>query len=217
MSQFVVRSSIYNIDNDNPTAADRFLVDTNVWIFLFLSTLAPDMETKDKYQKYDDYILKKVRNAGGKLLHCRGQLLEIAHVVEKTMLRIYRSKWKQQTLELKDYRKNSEERENVLNQIRSCWSEINQFSEPIDLSFNAELENATLAHVTEYPLDPFDAILLECSKLANVTGIITDDSDLAQVSGQSIFTYNQRVIKEVQTTGGKVLARKKNRGNLLEP
>lgn len=210
MSDFAVKANIYNILNDNPTASDCFLVDTNVWLFSFFPKLGMEMAERDNAQKYENYTLKKVRNAGGTLFHCRPQLLEIAHVIEETLFGIYKESLSQgKLLKLKDYRKNDKERTQVIHEIKDCWSQINAVSTPVDVEFNSDFESAVLTHITNYRLDQFDGILLECSNKAKMIGIITDDSDLAQVDGIKIFTYNQRVIREA-TTSKKLLARKKS-------
>lgn len=212
MSDFAVKAKIYNILNDNPAEGDRFLVDTNVWLFCFFPKLALNMAESEKAQKYVDYSLKKVRGVGGRLFHCRAQLLEIAHVIEETLFDVYKAKLNQEKLlRLKDYRKNDKERAQVLQEIKDCWAQINTVSDPVDVEFNARLEEAILTHLANHQLDQFDAVLLECSNQAEMSGIITDDADYAQVDGLQIFTYNQRVIQEAQKTN-RLLVRKKVKG-----
>lgn len=177
--------------NNNPIKNESYFIDTNVW-FWATYVASKDMDLPNHPQEYQtrEYpqFLEKALDYGSRLCHCPMTFSELANIIEKTELEIYRNQAGNQHLGKKQFRDIPEAREAVLSEIETAWAAINQMSECIDINLNKKfVENANSVMRTN-KVDPFDAFYVQILKIKGIDYIVTDDSDFFDVAKLIVVT-----------------------------
>ncbi|MDJ0843415.1 MAG: PIN domain-containing protein [Crocosphaera sp.] len=200
---YSVQATIVDIRSDTPLPTDTFLVDSNVWYWLFYNP-----NPTPNYYQVTDYIayITQARLAKSLLAYSGFSLAELAHIIEKEEREIFNSS-RSSPIRTKEYRHNySRERVNVFTQVQTVWSQVKAIAVPVELTIDERTTDAALNRFGTDLLDGYDLFILETMKKEGIKNIITDDGDFATVSGITVFTANNNVIKTAQRQG-KLIAR----------
>ncbi len=191
----VVRAQIVDIRADTPKNTDRFLVDTNAWIWLYYPRASQALNAAQS--AYTAYISRAL-TAKGKL-HCSAlSFAELAHNIEKTEREIYANQ-ANRTISTKEFRHDYPgQRRNVVTQITATWGDVTSISTLLDMEMNTGFIQSALSLFPSVALDGYDVFMAESAIKAGITQIITDDGDYATVPGLTVFTANQKVILAAQ-------------------
>jgi len=195
-----VQAQVVDIRDDTPKHQDRFLVDTNVWLYLYYNRFSTPGYS------YQDYIytpyIDKARSAMSSLFYCGLSLAEIAHVVEQ-------KEWDADLpkLELKDYRHNyPAQRDKVVRKIKNIWNRVKITGISADISINKDTTQAALTRLPTQLLDGYDLFIVEAMNKAGVDKIITNDMDFVTVPDILVFTANEKATN-VARSQSKLLVR----------
>lgn len=200
--QYSIRADVVDLTSDTPNGDDVFLVDSNVWYWTTYSRcgLSVQPPTQHQLRNYPQYLAKAF-GAKAKLLRCGLSLAEIAHVIEKTEREIY-NRATQQQLGTKEYRHNlPSERQSVVAEIQSVWSQIKSIAQPLDVLVDDVATISAVNAFSTHPLDGYDLFMIEAMRKAGVIRAITDDGDYAAVDGIQIFTCNKNLLNLAQQQG----------------
>ncbi len=191
-----VRAQVVDINKDEPKSADRFLVDTNAWYWLFYSRASQAVSTPKSYQlsDYPSYINKAI--SASSLLHCFAlSFAELAHNIEKAEREIYGSQ-SNRNIHTKEFRNNCiTQRRKVVTHIIDTWDDVKSISTLLDMKLDTSFMQTALSLFPSVSLDGYDLFMAETALQTEVTQIITDDSDYATVPGLTIFTSNRNIIQ----------------------
>lgn len=195
---YQIRAQVVDLKTDNPRQADSFLVDTNVWYWLTYPRCQQRQKRAKNYQVkiYPDY-LKKARKVQAQLYTCGLCFSELAYLIEKSELDIFRQTKGQ--IELKEFRHSEpEQRKAVISLIQDAWAMVKSFAEFLEIKLDLTLTDKTCQALQDIAADPHDYYMVESARLAGITQIITDDGDLATVPNIIIFTANNNIIQAAQ-------------------
>lgn len=202
MINFAIAAEVVDISTDTPNKYDHFFVDTNVWLWLAYTRimLADKPPYESKVRKYSNYINEALNNSSA-LYWCGVNLIELAHLIEKTEFEIYK-KIQNPNLAYKEFRHNlTEERKNVIEELEAVSIQIRKIAIPLECStitkFSLELHKI----IEKNKVDGYDALILNAINEANITNVITDDSDYASVEGIRVFTSNPTIIRLANQQG----------------
>ncbi|NES23343.1 MAG: type II toxin-antitoxin system VapC family toxin [Symploca sp. SIO3E6] len=190
-----VQAQVVDIQDDQPKQQDRFLVDTNVWLYLYYNRVSTPgyFYQDDKYTPYID----KARYVMSSLFYCGLSLAEIAHVVEQ-------KEWDADLpkLELKDYRHNyPAQRDKVVRKVKNIWNRVKRTGISADISINQDTTQAALTRFQTQLLDGYDLFIVEAMSKAGIDKIITNDRDFVTVPGIKVFTANRNAIATARSQG----------------
>lgn len=193
-------TQVINLNDDKPYKGERYFVDTNVWFWTtYLGSKLMMLPNKDKPEDYqmNDYpsYLQEVLTSGAELCHCPLTLTELANIIENTELKIYKKSINNEYFEKKEYRKITEERKKVLDEIDVAWSAINQMSTCIDVEIDKNFIENTRGILNEGRVDPFDSIFIQLMRNNKIDHVITDDHDFCTVNNQIVVTSNKKALK----------------------
>jgi predicted nucleic acid-binding protein len=194
---YTISSKVVDITRDSPKPTDSFLVDTNVWYWLTYTKAS--MRPQSSY--YTSYI-PKVLNSRARLYWCGLSLSELAHLIEKTEREIYNIT-NQLDMKPKEYRHLPRERQNVVSEINTSWSQVKAMADPLPtFVINTKTCDNALTLMNSQYLDGYDLFIVESMiSQNNVLNIITDDGDYTSVPGITVFTANQNVIRAAKKQG----------------
>lgn len=121
---------------------------------------------------------------------------EIAHVIEMSEYDIFCEGFEEKP-SLKEFRHNfSDERKIVIEEIEIAWETVCNSSESFAITMDEQSSKHTFEDLKKYCLDCYDIVYLrEIKKTMDVPQIITDDGDFATVSGITVFTANNTIIR----------------------
>ena len=176
-------------------------MDTNVWYWLTYTRCRLAYRGPKPYQinEYPAYI-KKARGAKANLFTCSLCFSELANLIEKNELDIFRMSKGQ--IEIKEFRHNEPaERKSVVTEIQDAWAMAKSFAGFIDVLLDEPLTDKVCHDITSCPADPHDLFMVENFIKAGVSQIITDDGDFATLAGIRLFTANKKVIQAAQDQG----------------
>jgi len=196
-----VQAEVIDLRSDAPGPGDAFFVDTNVWYWLTYTRWRMAYKGPKPYQvnEYPAYI-KKARGAKAKLFTCGLCFSELANLIEKNEMDIFRMSKGQ--IEIKEFRHNEQtERNNVVTEIQDAWEIVKSFAGFIDVLLDEPLTDKACRDIKSCPVDPNDLFMVENSIKAGVSQIITDDGDFATVPGIRVFSANKNVIQAAQSQG----------------
>ena len=195
---YTIKADVVDIRTDTPIDSDVFLVDSNVW-FWMTYTRASMGARPNQLKDYPDY-LSKALSAKSRLTNCGLSLSELAHRIEATEFEIYCDSHKRTGK--KQFRHNyPNERNNVVAEIESVWSQIDGMSDTITLTVDAGAVSSAVKRFHSHPLDGYDLFILEAMNTAGVIQILTDDGDFAEIPDIVLFTATGRVIDEARACG----------------
>ncbi len=194
---YTISSKVVDITQDSPKPSDSFLVDTNVWYWLTY-TKASMLRQSSHYISY----IPKVLNSQARLYWCGLSLSELAHLIEKAEREIY-NQTQQLNMKTKEYRHIPHERQNVVSEINTSWSQVKAMAHPLPaFVINTETCDNALSLMNSQYLDGYDLFIVDSMiSQNNILNIITDDGDYASVPGITVFTANQNVIRAAKMQG----------------
>lgn len=196
-----IQADIVDIRNDSPRKSDIFLVDTNVWLWQTYSNASTTVRGNQLID-YPSYLALAL-GIEAILSYSVLTLAELASVIERIELDIYNNN-NGLNLKLKEYRHNyPNERANVVAEVQSAWSQVEEIAISADLTINDEIAKAALTRFQAQAIDGYDLLILEAISRAG-TGqvqVITDDMDYATVPNIQVFTSNNRVIQLARSQG----------------
>ena len=196
-----VQAEVIDLNADIPGPGDAFFVDTNVWYWLTYTRCRMAYRGPRPYQvnDYPAYI-KQARTARAKLFTCGLCLSELANLIEKNELDIFRMS--RGPIEAKEFRHNEPTaRSQVITEIQDAWAMAKSFAGFIDVLLDQPLTDKTCGNMASFPADPHDLFMVENFIKAGVSQVITDDGDFATIPGIRVFTANRNVIQAAQTQG----------------
>lgn len=196
---YTIQAEIIDITQDHPILEDKFMVDTNVWYWMYYtnaSIAGKPYQVKD----YPHYI-NKVLNANAKIFYSGLSFAELAHLIEKTEHEIF-----QQThptnFRLKEYRHNyPQERQQVAAEIEAVFKAISAMAASITATIDNAMINTAIQKISSKTIDVYDLFILNSMQLHEIKQIITADGDFATISGIQVFTANNTVIQAAKMQG----------------
>ena len=196
-----VQAEVVDLGSDTPGPGDVFFVDTNVWYWLTYTRCRMAYRGPKPYQvnEYPAYI-KKVRAAKAKLFTCGLCFSELANLIEKIELDIFRSS--RGPIDPKEFRHNEPtERTNVVTEIQNAWAMAKSFGGFVDVLLDEPITDKACQDISPYPADPSDLFMVENFIKVGISQIITDDGDFATIPGIRVFTANRNVIQTARALG----------------
>lgn len=198
----VIRASVVDIRRDSPRDADRFLVDTNAWYWLFYSRASLVPNAPQTYQLADYPAYLKMAIGVASVLYCSGLMFaELAHNIEKAEREIYEVSLPR-PVNAKQFRHDyPNQRRKLLALVNDTWADVLCVASMLDLTVDQTFMESALTLFPSVGLDGYDLFMVESALGNGVRQIVTDDGDYASVPGLTVFTANQRVIEEAGRTG----------------
>lgn len=199
---YAVAADVVDIRMDVPQPGDAFLVDTNVWYWMAYSRAGAGGNPPKAYQvtAYPTFVLQAIV-AHAELRRCELSLSELAHLVEKTELAIYRAA-SGFSGNPKEYRHNEvAERTSVVSEIEAAWSVVRTIGKPLPFTVDEGAGISTLGRCRNCQVDPYDAMMVEGAGQCGITQVITDDGDYCTIPGITVFTANNTVISSAKAAG----------------
>lgn len=205
---YVVQAEVVDIRGDTPVAADRFLVDTNVWLWATYPKATAKLYQTTHYPPY----LSKARRIGAKVHWCGLSQSELAHNVEGTEREQFErsnpgmkpAAYHKPTgwLTPKEFRHNYPgERANVVLQFETAWGQVTSMASCVDATIDDAAATAALKRFQSEPLDGYDLFMVEAATQAGIHQILSDDGDFCTVPGVCLFTANANVIAKAAAAG----------------
>ncbi len=202
-----ILANVVDIAQDKPKPTDRFFVDTNVWFFLvYTHASLSSTSAYNQVQIYPSY-LQQVLSAKASLHKCLLSYSELAHIIERTEYEIFsavRLSNKQTAVKAKPFRHDYPvERQQVLAEIELAWLQVDAFTSGNTITFTVDQSAIDKAQVLikQVGLDGYDLFFVDAIQSAGITQVISDDLDFGQVAGITVFTANQKLIREAKTQG----------------
>lgn len=200
---YQIAADIVDIRSDNPTNADSFLIDTNVWYWLTYSraSMADRPPAPYQTQDYPNYINAAI-SAGSVLTRCELSLAELAHRIEITELNVYARIINQPTLGLKEFRHNvAQQRQFVASEIGTAWRQVKSMSSCAEQMINETCGDSAVQRISSQLVDGYDLFILETGSANGLVQVVTDDGDYSSVPGLTVFTANTNVIESARRQG----------------
>lgn len=200
-----VQAEVVDLRSDAPRPEDAFFVDTNVWYWLTYTRCRTAYRGPRPYQvnEYPAYI-KRARAAKAKLFTCGLCFSELANLIEKNELDIFRSSKGQ--IEPKEFRHNEPaERQSVVTEIQNAWAMAKSLAGFVNVLLDEPITDKACQDITQHPADPSDLFMVENFIKAGISQIITDDGDFAIIPGLRVFTANRSVIQSARDQGRLIL------------
>ncbi|MEW6036680.1 MAG: hypothetical protein AB1648_00230 [Pseudomonadota bacterium] len=197
-----VRAKVVDLRTDTPTSDDRFLVDTNAWLWLHYppASLRTDGSPLPQASDYPEFI-KRALNAGA-FLHCAAlEFAELAHNIEKFERDIYAS---QASCEIgtKKYRHDyPNQRLKVTRLIQETWADVLSMSTLLDAVLDSAATASAAALFSSIAVDGYDLFMVEAARTSGVIQIVTDDADYVTVPDIVVFTANDKAIRAASGAG----------------
>jgi hypothetical protein len=198
---YSVRAEVIDIRRDAPRATDRFLVDTNVWVWEHYpssryTTAGGVVAGVSEYESH----LERTRSSGAVRYRLVASLLELASVIEQLEHAFYTAAVA--PLDRKEYRHNIPgERARVVAEIQKAWGLIEADSDLLPITLDQDFANAALLELAAAPVDGYDALLLQAMRATHVTQLLSDDGDFCCVDAIELFTANPRVLAAAAAQG----------------
>lgn len=179
---------IHNIQVYKPNAADKFLVDTNVWLFLHCPLGNHRQEIIAKYSKF----YKEIVNAKSKILISSSVVCEFMNRYVKLDYELQKAKNRAIQEYKKTYRPTNEYRAIVKQAATAMNSKILPSCEKLPDKFDSiSLEN--IFHHMEN-IDVSDSYMFEMVREQEIK-ILTDDSDFGIFKDNcEIYTSNPKLL-----------------------
>jgi len=197
-----VAASVVDLRARAPVAADRFLVDTNVWLDLAYPALAntTDKNILARISAHSAFV-KACREASAQLFWCGLAFAEIAHVIEKTERALYCA-MRGEDIKLKNFRHQKNSRLKTLGLVNLTWETIASLGVGIDTqAVAADQVGEIRADFANCQIDGYDLLLVRSMRTAKLSSIVTDDSDYLTVPGITVLTANEFALREAARAG----------------
>jgi len=185
---YQIAAEIVDIRSDTPAADEKFLVDTNVWLWMTYTNIDQG-NYPPKYYQTQDYpkYVNKVLAAEALLHKCSLSFSELAHIIERVEREIF-EQTQGQEIKTKVYRHNyPEQRDNVLGEIEGAWVMVKSMASPLEITVCKNLTDSAVNELRNKRVDAYDLFILEAMKKAGVVQVITDDGDFATVADVTVL------------------------------
>lgn len=183
--------AIINIKTYKPKPEDVFILDSNIWVYLFDKSSVPDQYIENSIDVYTDFY-KKVLLCNAKILLTSFNVREIVQTLIKNDFNTYKAMFKDisDTSFKKSYRP-SEYYKNLLVQIKIVISKILKVSEKIQDGFNTFPYEKFLNQDIDFPDEYIAYIASEQNCF-----LITHDNDFKNCAfNVDILTANRHLLR----------------------
>ena len=199
---YKINAKVIDIANDSPLKSDRFLVDTNVWLWMSYSNLQYVDNGPEHYQtEYYPNYLSQAMCIKAKLIKCELSFAEIAYRIENVERNLYEQS-QAQKIDTKAYRYNYQKlRNDMLEELQGVMYSVNSMSEPLSVTIDDNSTSLSIGQLRTWLVDAYDLFIIQTMKQNSITQIITDDGDFSTVSGLLVFTANRNVITAAKSQG----------------
>jgi len=191
-------AQVIDLNATKPIRGEKYFVDTNVW-FWTTYVASKDMSIPNAPEDYqvNDYsqFLERIISDGAELCHSVLTLSEIANIVEKKELEIYKRNENLDVFDKKSFRKITEQRNTVIEEVKMAWSVINSMSTCIPVNLDLDFAKSTISVIEEGVLDSYDSFFVQVMRNCNIDCLITDDDDFCSIDHQIVITANKKAIK----------------------
>jgi predicted nucleic acid-binding protein len=191
-------AQVVDLNSTKPIKGEKYFIDTNVW-FWTTYVASKDMSIPNAPEDYqiNDYsrFLERLISDGAELCHSALTLTEIANIVEKKELEIYKNNENLEVFDKKTFRKNKELRDTVIEEIKIAWSTINSMSTCLPVNLDSDFAENTISVLEEGVLDAYDSFFVQVMKNCNIDCLVTDDDDFCSINNQIVITANKKAIK----------------------
>jgi hypothetical protein len=184
-----VRASVVDIGSYVPKEADKFVVDTNVWLPLTYTTIGQvnvaNHRTADA--SYEQFV-KQALNSGCTLHWSPTSFCEIAHTIERTERDLYNAT-QRNAVGQKTYRhERDRERVRVITATKAAWRLVTNMATGIALNLD-DVAMADLAiDFNVRRVDAYDQFFITAMQQASVLNVLTNDKDFVTVPGICVMT-----------------------------
>lgn len=172
----------------------KFFLDTNV---LYWYTYPRYGTTKHGIQKqaqpYYNFVDKLVSD-GNPIFTSVYNISELLNVIEKNEFDIYMATHPDSYYNIKDFRKDTTERNEVQKILKVALINVNSICTILDFNFTYSALNDFTQSFSKHRCDPFDYIILQNCIGTNHTNIITDDNDFSTIGGITLYTANETTL-----------------------
>jgi predicted nucleic acid-binding protein len=205
--QAKVEATVVDIRYDRPRPTDKFLVDTNVWLWFTYADSYKDADAR-RLKTIQNYLayLSKTKKTKAKMYWCGISLSEMSHSIEG-IVRNTVLKGNPKGITTKEFRHNSPtERARIALEIETAWKLVENMGQSLDLLVSKSLTDSVITRHKNQQVDGYDYLLLEAMAKFGITNIITDDVDFVTVPGITVFTANFTAL-DLATRASKLLRR----------
>ncbi|WP_353171840.1 PIN domain-containing protein [Acinetobacter rudis] len=194
-------NEILDITKVTPEATDHYFFDTNVWFWVTYCSTNDERDLNivngpKKYQieKYPDFV-EKVLDIGAKIFHCPLTYTELANLIEKAEYAKYINTHSLgKSFTRKNFRENQDSRKLVMDQIKTAWETINQFSTCLGLELIEQTTQAIHSKMERSSLDSYDAIFIHLMQSHKIQLLVSDDRDMMTSDISQILTANNNFL-----------------------
>jgi predicted nucleic acid-binding protein len=189
-----IQALISDIANHTPQKTDKFLIDSNVWLWMTYPRISSVQNKPAHYQitKYPTYIEHAIKNSAS-LYWSIYSVTELSHLLESFEAEIGGFK-----RDLKNFRKDDKWK-NYTSQLDSTFGQIKGIAQ--ELCSPTITIDEVMDDIKNFKLDSYDSMILKTIQSNDVTKIITDDSDFARVKDIQVFTANSNLIQKAKDQG----------------
>jgi predicted nucleic acid-binding protein len=152
---------------------------------------APEEYQINEYSQF----LEKIISDGAELCHSVLTLSELANIVEKKELEIYKKSENLESFDKKTFRKIKDSRNTVVEEIKMAWMTINSMSTCLPVNLDLDFAESTISVIEEGVLDSYDSFFVQVMKNCKIDCLITDDDDFCSINNQIVITANKKAIK----------------------
>ncbi|MCK0545816.1 PIN domain-containing protein [Pseudomonas syringae pv. aptata] len=180
-----------DIKDHEPSKESVFFVDTNVWYWTtyaaskkFFGNTAP----RDYQMEFYPAFIEKVLANDATLHYTCLTLVELTSLIERSEFEIFKAFNGDKKSSLKQFRKDSAQRNAVLAEIESAWEQIQSMASELPTLLpkgtSAELVGIVHAHT----VDGYDALYIKLMRDHKIENIITDDKDFKGVHDLNLYS-----------------------------
>jgi len=178
-----------SVETERPARSDRFLLDTNVILFVAYQVLSGDL-VRAKRNAYSGF-LDRCRTAGSELYVCGLSFSEVAGTAE-------RFRWKEyggaDVCEQKAFRKIAPQRSLVLADLQQVWDDITKVASVVSATNDKQAVERVATVFGTASIDGYDGFLIDVAQQEKIPNIVTDDGDFALASNLVVFTANRSLL-----------------------
>lgn len=180
----------HDIRKISPQSSDAFFVDTNVWYWCtYVASKSFIAKRPKNYQveKYPEFI-ESALNCGAKLYYSPLSLVELASLIERSELEIFKAYRNDQQTQLKKFRSIPQEREAVIGEIKTAWASIRSMAIELPIAFKDDLSGNLISTIEAHGVDGYDALYYLLMKELGISKIITDDKDFRGIDHINLYS-----------------------------
>jgi hypothetical protein len=194
--QPIVRATVVDLQADCPQPSDRFLIDTNVWVWLTYTRSQNTSKPPKNYQvtAYPKYI-QTVLNAKSQLFWSGLSIAELTSFIERSEYDIF---CQSQTAppSRKEYRHGLQRERNhrVIPETEAAWNLVKSYGQCLENQVTQSTTEAIINNLADGELDGYDSLIINSLDHSNINQVITDDIDFVTATDIVVFTANRNAI-----------------------